>query len=551
MTKSHRVSRDPPALLAGATEGFMVRIQACVLLALPIAMCSALQTFGQDAGPGAAAAATILDDRPVRMPVTEPTIFPLGGPTSFGQPSSGPSPFSQAGGSIVDPVGFQEPGSFSEKTAIQERPDAEKTRPKDEFPTFKITGFTQLDGDWNSQTPNNIATVGNMQDGVGFRRARFATVGKAAEFTNYMLEVDFATAGRPSFFDVWTEQANLNYLGTVRAGQYVQPFSVDAMSGFRHLVFLERSLPFLAFVPFRRVGVEAFSGTEDQMTNWAYSGFRTGGFNNAPLGDSRFGMDFGDVGGYSFSGRITHLIYYDEMANDRYLWHLGAAYDYSRLGANTAAGSSSKVPFYQARTGPEFFMGYPENVPATFGPSSAFAGTPNFVDTGRYKATSFNMVGLETVAQSGPASFQAEWMATVVDSPVGPIFYNGAYGQLAYRLTGENRVYYKQIAALGNVVPYTDFVPLKPGGIVGWGAWEIAFRWSYVELKNPASLTPYYIASTNASGNGTLNDSTVGMTWFMNAHTKLQFNWIHAMLSNTAKGFSLADLFVTRLQVDF
>jgi len=454
---------------------------------------------------------------------------------------------------------FQEPGYFPtqpsapEPAPAVEAPSAElpKAAKEARFPTFRITGFTQLDGDWNSQNANNLATVGNMQDGVGFRRARFATVGKAAEFTNYMLEVDFATAGRPSFFDVWTEQENIPLLGTVRAGQYVQPFSVDAMSGFRHLVFLERSLPFLAFVPFRRVGVEAYDSTQDERTNWAYSVFRTGGFNNAPLGDSRFGMDFGDIGGYSFSTRLTQLVYYDETVPDRYLWHIGGAFDYSRLGANSDPNSPSKVPFYQARTTPEFFLGYPENVPVTFGPTTAFAGTPNFVDTGRYEARSFNMYGVETLWQYGPTSFQAEWIGTVVQSPVGSIFYNGAYAQLAYRLTGENRVYYKKIAALGNVVPYTDFIPLRPGQVVGWGAWEVAFRWSFVELKNPAALNPFYISGTNASGNGTLNDSTLGVTWFMNAHTKLQFNWIHAMLDNTAKGFSLADLYVTRLQVDF
>ncbi len=155
---------------------------------------------------------------------------------------------------------------------------------KDNFPTVKLTGFTQLDDGNYSQTAANRATVGDAQNGVGFRRARLAAYGKAAEFTNYIIEMDFATAGRPSFFDVFGEQTNLPWLGSVRIGQYVQPFSVDAMSGFRNLPFLERSLPFLAFVPFRRVGVEAYNSTEDQRFNWAYSGFKTGGFNNAPLG---------------------------------------------------------------------------------------------------------------------------------------------------------------------------------------------------------------------------------------------------------------------------
>jgi phosphate-selective porin OprO/OprP len=374
--------------------------------------------------------------------------------------------------------------------------------------------------------------------------------------------VDFAAAGRPSFFDNYVEQDNLPFFGAVRAGQYLQPFSVDAMSGFRNLPFLERSLPFLAFVPFRRVGVQASNNSEDERTYWAYSGFRTGGFNNAPLGDSRFGTDFGNIGGYSFSTRITHLLIHED--GDCHLWHVGGAYDFSELGANDATGSGtagnagSPRPFYQARTGPEFGpLGFPEN-PQNFG--SAVNSTPNFVDTGRYEAHSFNLFGLETVYQNGPFSAQAEWMATEVNSVVGPIFYNGAYGEVMYRLTGEHRPYDKKLAALKNIVPFNDFISFakEGGGIRGWGAWEVAARWSFVDLKNPKSLNGHYYNSvtntfttTSNAGNGILNDSTLGVTWFLNSHTKWQFNWIHAFLNNVAKGKSQADLFVTRVQVDF
>jgi phosphate-selective porin OprO/OprP len=69
--------------------------------------------------------------------------------------------------------------------------------------------------------------------------------------------MDFAAAGRPSFFDNYVEQEQLPILGAVRIGQYLQPFSVDAMSGFRNL-------PFLAFVPFRRVGAMASNNREPQ-----------------------------------------------------------------------------------------------------------------------------------------------------------------------------------------------------------------------------------------------------------------------------------------------
>ncbi|MEI8019405.1 MAG: porin [Schlesneria sp.] len=429
------------------------------------------------------------------------------------------------------------------------------------FPTHKITGFLQIDSAFYSQTPRNIATVGDAQDGMGIRRARLAVNGKVAVSTSYQLEVDFAAAGRPSFFDNYVEQGNLPILGDVRVGQFLQPFSVDAMSGFRNLPFLERSLPFLAFVPFRRIGIMSSNATDDDMTHWAYSVFRTGGYNNAPIGDSRFATDFGNVGGYSFSTRLTHLLYYDECDKDSCLWNVGVSYNFSELGADDATGAGvngnagTPKPFYQSRTTPEFFLGYPENNP-TF--DTAVNGTPVFVDTGKYQAKNFNLMGLETVYQSGALSLQSEYMATVVESVVGPVFYQGAYGEVMYRLTGEHRVYDRKLSAFKNPVPFADFVPLKWDGVRGWGACELAARWSVVDLTNPSKLDGHYYNSvtnsfngTSKAGNGVLNDFTFGVNWYMNQHTKLQFNWIHAMLDNTKKGNSTAELFVTRMQVDF
>jgi hypothetical protein len=85
------------------------------------------------------------------------------------------------------------------------------TAKKVTYPNFKITGFTQFDTGYYSQTDKNRSIVGDAQDGTGFRRVRLAVQGKAAELTNYQLEVDFATAGRPSFFDTYVEQESLPY----------------------------------------------------------------------------------------------------------------------------------------------------------------------------------------------------------------------------------------------------------------------------------------------------------------------------------------------------
>ena len=59
---------------------------------------------------------------------------------------------------------------------LKKRDEADKKaaakKAAEEFPSHKITGFTQLDTAFYSQDARNEATVGNAQNGTGFRRAR-------------------------------------------------------------------------------------------------------------------------------------------------------------------------------------------------------------------------------------------------------------------------------------------------------------------------------------------------------------------------------------------
>lgn len=96
------------------------------------------------------------------------------------------------------------------KTATPPKP------PGTTFPNIKMSGFFHLDAGHFSQDPTNRANLGDIQDGVGFRRARLAAAGNVTDFTSYFLEMDFGIAGRPSFTDVWGEQSHLPVFGNVR-----------------------------------------------------------------------------------------------------------------------------------------------------------------------------------------------------------------------------------------------------------------------------------------------------------------------------------------------
>jgi phosphate-selective porin OprO/OprP len=427
-----------------------------------------------------------------------------------------------------------------------------------ELPLIRLSGFFHLDDGLFSQSPQSQAVLGDMQDGVGFRRARLQALGNLTEFTRYSVEMDFATAGRPSFMDVWGEQGNLPFFGTIRIGQFRMPETMDGLTSIRHLEFLERNLAFQALDPFRRVGIMAYRVADDEMTTLAYAVYATGfTFSNGvttsygTIGDNRYGTQIGDNGGVSFAIRGTHLLYYDEPAEGRYLLHVGGGYNYSQIGGNGLTGPSARA--YEARAIPEFFVGDPA------GGFLTANGTPPVVDTGRFLANDYQMAHVELAGNYGSAHFQTEAMVTGVDQMNGgpTVYYYGAYAQAGYLLTGESMGYNKQTGVMDyNVKPFSEFVGTgKRGFMCGWGAWEIAARWSYLNLAatnvDPVNQLPAIAGPPPAPNLGTINESTVALNWWWNQYTRVQFNWIHGMPDYNVAGFAPYDIFGTRFQIEF
>jgi phosphate-selective porin OprO/OprP len=135
---------------------------------------------------------------------------------------------------------------------------------------------------------------------------------------------------------------------------------------------------------------------------------------------------------------------------------------------------------------------------------------------------------------------QSEVFYAVVDQIAGPrLAFSGAYAQAGYFLTGETRPYNRAAGTFGRVVPIAAFGPC------GQGAWEVAARWSYIDLNDE-----------NIQG-GKLNDATVGLNWYLNRYTKFQFNYIHAFLDSSSAengpivDDSNADIIAFRAQLDF
>lgn len=210
----------------------------------------------------------------------------------------------------------------------------------------------------------------------------------------------------------------------------------------------------------------------------------------------RFDTDrFGNLQGDTGYGVVTRTVWrpWDEPGLG--LLHLGGGYVYSTAASQTVQ--------YQIQPG--FFvienLGDPTQVPP-------------FVNTGVVPAANFNLFDLELAGAVGPLHFQAEATFAGVNQIGGPFLrFPGYYAQLSYILTGEQRQYDREQGVFDGVTPRENF---RFGG--GPGAWEIAARWSMVDLNDQ-----------NIRG-GQLYDVEGSLNWYMTPHIKAQFAYVYSML---------------------
>lgn len=397
------------------------------------------------------------------------------------------------------------------------------------YPNVQVNGVFQVDSGWFHQNEGSFNQYGDMQDGIDFRRARLAASGSVTPNMNYFFQMDFGIAGisRPQFTDVWLEQTDVPLLGNVRVGQWKQPFSLEVVSSFRYTTFMERSTMFQAFTPFRHAGTGFYDVNKDQTATWAASVFRSG--------QDNFGDSISDNGGIGTAERVTWLPYWECEGVD-YL-HLGAGHYFN-------SPPNHSITF---RSIPEMFIG--QNVNAVGGgtsgipgPTGAIDGTPFFVSTGPLDVTYYNVVGAEFLWVAGPLSVQSEAMVNFVNQAAGNpnAILEGVYGQVGYFLTGEHRPYNRKNGQIDRVQPKH---PLRfcceDDCEPGWGAWEVAFRYSFLDLDDE-----------NIAG-GTITDYTFGVNWYLNAYMKTVFNYIHSMPNVAGFPDSRTDLFGLRAQIDF
>jgi phosphate-selective porin OprO/OprP len=386
---------------------------------------------------------------------------------------------------VVWLVGF--PASAAEVDG--EWKDGLRFTSEDESVEISVGGFFQNDWTWQTADDELRADVGEeFPDGTEFRRARLAVSGVFEETTEFKAEYEFAR-GEAGLRDVYVGLRELPVVGGVRIGHFKEPFSLQQLISDRYLIFIERSLADV-FAPARNTGI--MIGNSFGRGTWYAGYFREAdGFGNGSGGGDSHG-----------TGRVTFLPVDSEDGSR--LVHLGVA------GSLRNPAGDNLV--FAAR--PEVNL------------------APRVVNTGDVDATEEILLGAEAAGVFGPFSVQGEFMQAMVEADLaGDPTFMGSYAEASWMLTGEHRNYSRRSGTFDRLRPNSPF----KGSGSGPGAWEIAARWSFLDLTDE-----------NVAG-GEVTDVSAALNWYINSNFRLMNNYVHSEVEDSGS----FDGFVTRFQCDF
>lgn len=391
--------------------------------------------------------------------------------------------------------------------------------PEKKYPDFKLTGVFQIDAARFGQSDESIATLGDIEDGLGFRRARFAATGNVTERTSYIMEFDLAQS-QARFVDVWG-QVKETPLGNMRIGRYRQPFGMSELTSIRELPFLERPTIF-ALGPFRQTGIMFSNTALGDSATWAVSGFRS-------LSDN-FGNVYGDDGGYGTAERFTFLAM--DRGDDCGIVHFGFAHSYLDPARNQLQFASQD----------EVFLSQQPNLGPTGLSVLPIVNVPPFVNSGVFDVSHVNHYNVEAAASVGRALIQSEYRWSNLELASGDnTTVHGGYATIRYMLTGEVIPYNRAGGVFGRVKPNTPLDIAKGH----WGAWEIAARYTTINL-NPMFGLPGVPGPTRR-----LDSTDLGLNWYWTSNSKCQMEWINGSLADPTLGKSITNTLAGRVQFDF
>ena len=412
---------------------------------------------------------------------------------------------------------------------------AEKKKKEDAAskPTFKINGrihadnwdfLESSDGINNFEHPIGPAVGTDPEDVFAFRRIRLEMKGDILENMLWRVQIDFNNPSSAEMKDVYLGFKELPYNQELLIGNQKRPLGLDHLNSSRFNVFLERPLVVETFnSDARRPGICMYGYTDDELYHWRYGAYYLENIST----DGRY---LGDSRQMSINGRLSSSPWYDEATDGRgyFHWAIAGMVAHPDGSATAADGNSNEGRF-------------------TTRPEARSAG--RWLDTRPIPGASwYEVLAAETILNVGPTQLVGEYQHTFMQRDAGfaDTQFNGGYVYLSYFLTGEHIPYDRKSGTLDRVIPYENFflVDRCSGGHgTGWGAWNVAARYSYLNLTDADVL------------GGVGNTGTLALNWHWNPYAKVQFNLIYGEIDShqAVNGFTAGDYLIagTRFAIDF
>jgi phosphate-selective porin OprO and OprP len=455
---------------------------------------------------------------------------------------------------------LQEKATEAEKVKIKLE-DGLHLETKDGNFTVAVNGRAQVDSQINVnqglgsdfQSGTGAQMPSSLNDGVALRRARLGIEGTFFKVTDYKFEYDFTRGNGLNAGGVTDAFIRYNFSKpfSVKVGAFKEPFSLEEATSNRYLTFIERNMGVNTFVDnlnTYKLGIGANYAEERWQIGTSLQTEGVGGYNaygnnsltgstgsaiNTNGGVNRNGGG-GDTG-WEANARLTGLPW---MESKTKFLHVGASGSYIDINNNYKSDDSF------SNGGIIFANGIGDNVDRTsiLNTGNLTKGANGAADS--FQADHLTRFGAESALVYGPFSAQAEYIQTNVSGPgYDDVTLDGYYGYMTYFLTGESRSYKSKTAAWDRIKPNHNF-DMKGG----WGAWEIAAGYDYMNLIN------------GDINGGRASTAKLAINWYLNPHVRFMANYIHALDLNTGNVASAAsnafnngdlDIIETRVQVDW
>jgi len=381
-------------------------------------------------------------------------------------------------------------------------------------PNIQMRGRIEAEATMAGQSTQSKATLGDLQNGYGFRRVRLGAQGNIEESTSWVSEVELA-GGNVRLRDAFVGLDALPGVRQIRIGHFREPYNLEGMTSSNFITFLERAATNV-LSPVRNWGVCGYWWPEDERMLFSLGAFRDGTGSN--------GQSTGDGDNWAYTTRLTGLPVYDSDESDFRLIHLGAAF-------------SQRVP-------PNGVINFTPRFGSSLLTVEDNPGSP-FLPSVNIRASDYQLYNLQAAGVLGSFSMQAEWTAAAVQQQnAGVVFVHGIYLYGSYFLTGEHRSYNRTRGSFDRI-DVIHPVTRKKDSRSGIGAVELAARFAYLDFDSPSMPL-----DVNGAPAGTrLYEATIGLNWHLNTYTRIMADYTAGMPDKVGFGPTLANIYGIRTAI--